>query len=162
MKPLLLSFFNLVELYLFAAVWRRHPEPMLKARRALAVRLAREVQSGGLDPSMARDSEQLSAGLPGMRTAMHSPLQRVECDANGLPVRLFPLTGATSAESPRFIVIDPRVSGGRPVIARAGVATEVIAERLTAGESVAELAADFGLTDAEIEAAARYERQNAA
>jgi Protein of unknown function (DUF433). len=41
---------------------------------------------------------------------------------------------------------------------RAGVSTHAIAERLDAGESVGELAEDYGLTGSEIEEAALYER----
>ena len=41
---------------------------------------------------------------------------------------------------------------------RAGVSTGVIAERIDAGESVADLADDYGLTTEEVEQAVVYER----
>lgn len=47
---------------------------------------------------------------------------------------------------------------GGPVVQRAGVSTQAIAERLDAGESVTDLAVDYDLTPAEVEQAAVYER----
>lgn len=61
-----------------------------------------------------------------------------------------------------LVVIDPRVSGGRPVIAGAGLATEVIAQRYKAGESIQELALDYDRPDTEIQEALRCELQAAA
>jgi uncharacterized protein (DUF433 family) len=39
-----------------------------------------------------------------------------------------------------------------------GISTATIAERIDAGEKVGELAADYGLSEAEIEQAVLYER----
>ncbi|MDP3769093.1 MAG: DUF433 domain-containing protein, partial [Dehalococcoidia bacterium] len=61
------------------------------------------------------------------------------------------------AESPRLVVIDPRVGFGRPVLAGTGVTTLSIAERFDAGESIEDLAADYGRPPAEIEEAIRCE-----
>jgi len=74
------------------------------------------------------------------------------------PVRLYPfvLPSASSAERP--IVIDPRIAFGRPVMLRKGISTSTIAERVDAGESVDDLAADYGLGPSEIEQAVVYER----
>ena len=44
------------------------------------------------------------------------------------------------------------------MVLRTGVSTNAITERLDAGESVVELAEDYGLTAAEIEEAVLYER----
>ena len=66
------------------------------------------------------------------------------------------LASAASAERP--IVIDPRIAFGRPVMLRKGISTSTIAERVDAGESVDDLAADYGLGPAEIEQAVVYER----
>jgi len=44
------------------------------------------------------------------------------------------------------------------VVLRKGISTGIIAERLDAGETVADLAADYDLTPAEIEQAVLYER----
>ena len=61
-----------------------------------------------------------------------------------------------------MVVIDPTLSAGRPVITGMGLATEVIAERYKAGETVAELAKDYDREKAEIEEAIRCELRAAA
>lgn len=58
---------------------------------------------------------------------------------------------------PKTIVIDPQVSFGRPVLAGTGIPTAVIAERYIAGESVDDLADDYGRRRLEIEEAIRCE-----
>lgn len=60
------------------------------------------------------------------------------------------------------MVIDPALSAGRPVITGTGLATEVIAERFKAGESVSDLAKDYERKEAEIEEAIRCELKAAA
>ena len=61
-----------------------------------------------------------------------------------------------------MVVIDPRLSGGRPVLAGTGLATELIAERYKAGESVEDLAKDYEREESEIEEAVRCELGRAA
>ena len=56
------------------------------------------------------------------------------------------------------IAIDPQIAFGRPIVARRGVSTQAIADRIDAGETVEELASDYGLARAEIEEAVLYER----
>lgn len=167
-QPLVLSFFNLVELHILAAIRRQHRVPLPKVRRAVDFLsrefktehplLSHQLQTDGLDLFMEHSDELLNISRDGqlaMREVLQSALKRVERDANGVPVRLFPFTRSGTEDGPQVIVIDPRVSGGRPAIARTGVATEVIADRLKAGESMEELAHDYGLTDMEIEEALR-------
>ncbi len=60
-------------------------------------------------------------------------------------------------EEPRTVVIDPRVSFGRSVLAGTGIPTAIIAERYKAGESVDALADDYGRKRVEIEEAIRCE-----
>jgi uncharacterized protein (DUF433 family) len=59
-------------------------------------------------------------------------------------------------------VIDPRVSFGRPVLAQGGVRTEVIQDRFIAGDSPREMAEDFGVNEAAILEALRFEQRLAA
>jgi uncharacterized protein (DUF433 family) len=61
-------------------------------------------------------------------------------------------------EDPRVVVIDPSVSFGRPCLLGTSVATAVIAERFHAGESVIDLAKDYGRSPQDIEEAIRCER----
>lgn len=48
------------------------------------------------------------------------------------------------------------------MLARVYVRTEVILERFTAGDSIAEMAADFGTAPSDIEEALRFEQRRAA
>jgi uncharacterized protein (DUF433 family) len=59
-------------------------------------------------------------------------------------------------------VIDPEVAFGRPVLASTGIPTAIIADRLKAGESVNELASDYGRSQEEIIDAIRCELPSAA
>jgi len=55
------------------------------------------------------------------------------------------------------VVVDPRRAFGAPVIARTGIRTEDLFARFSAGEPLSEVADDYGLTHAQIEAAIRLE-----
>ena len=69
----------------------------------------------------------------------------------------FPFTRKRQPDEPKLIVIDPSVSFGRPTIIGTGVATAIVAERYKAGESVDELAEDYGCERKNIEEAVRCE-----
>jgi uncharacterized protein (DUF433 family) len=56
------------------------------------------------------------------------------------------------------IAIDPRVSFGRPVVISQGISTAAIVGRIDAGETVDDVAADYGLSTTEVEHAIVYER----
>ena len=55
------------------------------------------------------------------------------------------------------VVVDPRRAFGAPVVARTGIRTADIFQRFAAGEPVAELADDYGLSIDKVEAAIRAE-----
>ena len=55
-------------------------------------------------------------------------------------------------------MIDSTIAFGRPVVISRGISTAAIVARIDAGETVADLAADFDLTFAEIEDAVVYEQ----
>jgi uncharacterized protein (DUF433 family) len=88
-------------------------------------------------------------------------LSRIEYDENKIALRLFPFTRASghTDEQPRFIVIDPRVSFGRPIIDGTGIPTTAIYERYLAGDSPEHLAKDYERDLAEIHEAIRCESQ---
>jgi uncharacterized protein (DUF433 family) len=97
-----------------------------------------------------------------MRAVIDAYLERIERDAKGLPVRLFPFTRRRALDEPRAAVIDPTVSFGRPVLIGTGIPTAVIAGRYKAGDSMDDLATDYGRTRLEIEEAVRCELQGEA
>ncbi len=89
-------------------------------------------------------------------------LKRIEWDAKGLPIKLYPFTRDTDADAapasdPRVVVMNATVSFGRPVIAGTGIPVSSIYERYKAGDSVADLAQDFRLDTGDIEEAIRCE-----
>jgi uncharacterized protein (DUF433 family) len=95
------------------------------------------------------------AGQLGIKAVLQGLLHRIQWD-KGLAVRFFPpLPSRPEAKS---VMLDPRVSFGRPVLARLGVSTAVIVDRINAGEDAAELAKDYGATGEEIMDALAYER----
>jgi uncharacterized protein (DUF433 family) len=92
-----------------------------------------------------------------MRDALASSLRRVDWDRQGLAVRLFPLVRAAGTEQPRTIVIDPERGFGRPTLAGKGVRVDIVVERYRAGETIEELARDYGVSVELIDDAVRCE-----
>ena len=89
-------------------------------------------------------------------------LKRIERDAKGFPIKLYPFTRDTKADAapasdPRAVVMNPIISFGRPVITGTGIPVSSIYERYKAGDSVADLARDFRLGISAIEEAIRCE-----
>jgi len=98
-------------------------------------------------------------GQYGMEELLRTFLARVERDPGAAGVfKLYPfVTKQRTADAPKTVVMDPRVSFGRPVLTGSGIPTAVIADRFRAGESIASIAGDYDRTEAEIEEAIRYE-----
>ena len=172
--PLVLSFLNLVELHLLAAIRRRHTVSMPNVRSAISYLsdrygsnhplLVKELETDGLDIFIRNYGQLINISQDGqmaMRHVMEQALRRIERDKSNIPVKLYPFTRAQIDNAPALIVIDPALSGGRPVIAGTGLATEIIAERYKAGESIHALAEDYGRDFTEIEEAIRCELQAA-
>ena len=176
----LLSFLNLTELHVLATIRRRHDVSMPKVRRAIEyLKEHTHDPSDGLHPLISADLEtdgldlfidhygQLvnisRKGQLAMRDLMRAALHRIHRDRDGVPIKLYPFTRTNiAADAPSIVVIDPRVSAGRPVIAGTGLVTNILAERYKAGESVKELAQDYDRKEEEIEEAIRCELRTAA
>ena len=97
-----------------------------------------------------------------MKEIIGTYLERIGRDAKGLPIKLYPFTRDTQADAapashPRVVVMNPKISFGRPVIDGTGVPVSSIYERYKAGDSVANLAQDFHLEIGAIEEAIRCE-----
>lgn len=93
-----------------------------------------------------------------LRPLLERYLQRIERDENGLAARLYPITRDDGSNA-RSILIDPSYRFGRPVLASTNLETEIVADRFFAGDSTAALAADFGIDEAPVEEAIRFESQ---
>ena len=166
-----LSFLNLVEAHVLAAIRRVHGIPLPKVRSALefvskqlgiARPLARaEFQTNGLDlfvEELGRLVNVTSEGQIEIRAMIQAHLRRIERDSSGLPIKLFPFTRtATAQDAPAPVEVDPRVAFGRPVLAGRAVPTAVLADRVKAGDTLADLARDFGVGPEQIEEAIRCE-----
>ena len=169
-----LSFLNLVEAHVLAAVRRRYGVKLPKVRNALDyVRRQFRVehplineafQTDGLDLFVERYGGLINASRDGqhaMKEVIGVYLKRIDWDAKGIPVRLYPFTrdtqAATPAVDPRVVVMNPAISFGRPVIDGTGIPVVSIYERYKAGDSVADLAQDFRLEISAIEEAIRCE-----
>jgi uncharacterized protein (DUF433 family) len=170
-----LSFINLVEAHVLAAIRRRHGVKLPKVRTALdyvkrQFQIERPLidqtfQTDRLDLFVERYGDLINASRKGqqaMKEIISVYLRRIERDAKGLPIKLYPFTRDTQSDvapqsDPRVVVMNPAVSFGRPVIAGTGIPVSSIYERYRAGDSVAELAQDFRLDTSAIEEAIRCE-----
>ena len=170
-----LSFSNLIEAHALRALRAKHNVPMKHVRSALQYAseqygIDRLLLSDGLraipgEVFLQRLDKLVNIGRGGqeaMKGILEAFLQRVDRDVQGLPLRLFPFTRPLEQvalhEVPRFVLIDPKLGSGRPVLAQRAIRTSTIADRFGAGESVSSLAEDYGLGIPDIEEAIRYER----
>jgi len=165
-----LSFTNLVEAHVLSALRREHDIRLDKIRSAIDY-LQRHFpgqhplahhnfETDGVDIFVEKYGQLINvtqSGQLAMKQIIQIYLRRIERDRAGLPVRLFPFTRQISASEPKSVVIDPQVSFGRPVLVGTGIATWLVAERYKAGESMEELAYDYGRDRMDIEEAIRCE-----
>lgn len=169
----LLSFSNLCELHILGAITRGHRVPLQRVRTALhyvrrETRSARplldeDFRTNGLDLFLTYDGHLVNVsggGQMALRGEFERALDRIERGSGGMPVRLFPYTRRVgeSAGMPNVVAIDPMLAFGRPVVARAGVRTDVINDRFGAGDAPKEMAEDYGVGEEDILEALRYER----
>lgn len=168
-QPLLLTFWNLIEAHVLRSLRTEHGVSIKAVREALKyaeksenierllLRKDLETDAGKLFLKKYGELIELSgSGQLAMRKVFEEHLKRVDWDEWQFPVRLYPFVSGDPERRP--IAIDPKIAFGRPIVLRAGVSTGVIAERLDAGETVADLTDDYGLTVEEVEQAVLYER----
>jgi len=165
-----LSFTNLVEAHVLKAIRRHHGLAMQKVRPALdhlenrlqvEHPLAHEqLLTDGVSLFVERFGRLVNLSERGqlaVRELLSTYLHRIVHDSTGFALRLYPFSRSETAGDPCVVVVDPRISFGRPVIDGTSVRTDVVASRLKAGESIQELADDYGVESAKIEEAIRYE-----
>lgn len=172
----LLSFVNLIEVHVLDALRREHDIPLRKARRVLRLlsRLFPDSPHPLADHDLLIDGGEVfvehlgsfvSASHDGqiaIRELLEAHLRRVERDPMGRASRLYPFTRKRSDRQsllaePKFVMIDPEIQFGRPVLTGTGIPTLVIADRYKAGESISDLARDYNRPPKEIEEAIRCE-----
>lgn len=91
----------------------------------------------------------------GIKVVMDKFLARIELDANLMPVRFSPLRSQRE-RGKGYIVIDPDLAAGRPVVRGTGIPAEIIARRKKSGESVTLLARDYRISRRAVEEAIKY------
>jgi uncharacterized protein (DUF433 family) len=172
-----LSFVNLCELHLLAVIRRHHGIKLVQVRSAidfLRQRLnvprplaTQKFLTNGVALFVEHAGDLLNVsdqGQKALREDFEQALARIEFGQHGGPVLLFPFTrNASPAEvQPRMVLVDPARSFGRPVLAGIYVRTEVVEQRFRAGDSIAEMAEDYGVPADAIEEALRFEHRSAA
>lgn len=172
----MLSFTNLAELFVLKGI-REMGVSLPRVRRAVAfiqdrlrvehALVGKEMLTDGTDLLVQHVIEQreelVNASRGGqleMKAIVMNFLQRIDRDPRtGTPLRIFPFTSAKRDDAPRTVMIDPRCQFCQPCISGTRVPTSSIGDRYKAGESIAELAADFGLDSRDVEEAIRFELQ---
>lgn len=164
-----LSFINLVEASVLAAVRRDHGVRMPAVRAALDyVRERLNVPRPLADQKFVTDgvglfverygrlidaSRQGQQVLQGMLDAALRRIDRAE--PGGVPIRLYPNRSPNDRERAHYVAFDPAIAFGRPALVGAGVPIAAIAERFRAGDTMTFLAQDYGVGSDAIEEAIR-------
>ncbi|HEU4365090.1 MAG TPA: DUF433 domain-containing protein [Candidatus Krumholzibacteria bacterium] len=165
----LLSFANLVEAHVLRALRTEHGISVKDVRTA--IRYAEKelgVDHLLLSPKLRTAERGLflrkygtlinlsRAGQLAMERLLDAHLRRVEWKVD-VPLKLYPFIPEEIAGA-NVISINPSVQFGRPVLESRAIKTESIVERIDAGETVDDLAKDYGVRPEEITAAIVYER----
>jgi uncharacterized protein (DUF433 family) len=166
----LLSYTNLVEAFVLSSLRRKHYINLYKIRRAIDSLQKRfnskhplaehKFQTNGVDLFVEEYGELINVGLGGqlaMKEVLQAYLTRVEHDPSGRAAKLYPFIRLTGTDQPKNVVINPYVSFGKPVISGTGLPTRVVAERFKAGDSIPQIATNYGRKEEEIDDAIRYE-----
>lgn len=148
----LLSFNNFVEAYVLASLTRRFEVPLVRVRQALRyvggdrpllTTVFKTDGRGIFVDQMGALVDATRGGQRAFREVIEDSLQRVDLDKASRPLRLYPWR--REPDEPRTVAIDPRRAFGRPTVAGRGIRIDVIIDRHRAGESVAQLSADYEL-----------------
>ena len=166
-----LSFLNLVEAHVLAAIRRKYEIPLPKVRDALAyvsekLNVARPLsditfQSDGVGlfvDELGRLINVVKAGQIEIEHLLRAHLHRIERDMQSIPIKLFPFTRTGALlDAPTPIEIDPTIAFGRPVVRGRAVPTAVLADRFKAGDSIRVLSQDLDISGDVVEDAIRCE-----
>jgi uncharacterized protein (DUF433 family) len=154
----LLSFYNLVEAHMLRST-TECGVPLKNVRKALQyIRetipgehplLKHDFEVSGKDVFIRHLGDTVNAtryGQLAMRKILIKHLQRIVRDTQGLPIKIFPINS-------RRLVIDPQFSSGKPIVKNRGIVASVLWGRNKTGETIPEIAKDYGLTKREVKEA---------
>ncbi len=171
-----LSFTNLVEIHVLRSIRVVHDITLDKVRLALnyveenfgysnPLTTAR-FKTDGVDLFIEHLDSLIAASAPSQLRIIHKSfmnhLDRIEVDREGLARKIFPFASFEidvdyDANLPKSVVIDPRVSFGRLVLANTGIPTSILAQQYKYGDSISDLAEDYRCNASQIEEAIRWE-----
>jgi uncharacterized protein (DUF433 family) len=90
-----------------------------------------------------------------IRKVVDQFLKRIDFDRDKMPLRIRPIH-SIKERGRGFIVIDPNVASGRPVVRGTGIIAEIIAKRKKSGESITRLAEDYRISPRAVKEAITY------
>jgi uncharacterized protein (DUF433 family) len=166
-----LSFLNMIEAHVLSAIRSEHRIPLPKVREALRYVSRRldmdrplaqaQFATKGVElfvEVLDRILNVSKGGQVEIADLIRVHLQRIDRDARGVPIRLYPFTRKQpDKEAIKSVVMDPRIAFGRPVLVGTAVPTSVLADRFKAGDNLIDLAQDYGAQAEAIEEAIRCE-----
>jgi uncharacterized protein (DUF433 family) len=179
-RPPLLSFKNLVEMYVLESLREIHDIGLPRIRRSVEeLRIEKPSKFPLADYQMATRGRKIylegddvelinltAGGQHAFKLILNPFLKRVERNAKGIAERLFPFTSRlhqqNPEQAPRVVVIDPHISFGMPVLVNSRISTAFLMSRKKGGASVPQLARDYGRSEAEIEEAISLEEAKVA
>jgi len=164
----LLSFANLAEAHVLESI-RKHRFSLSEIRDAVD-EIRRQFPSEQKHPLLSGDFFRYGKGLfiktlnetisvsrptqgqPTLGDLLDTYLDRITRDDRDRPVRLFPMRRNERSA----VMVDLFIASGQPVITDTGILAEFLYERHKTGESIAEIATDYGLDERIVADAIRY------
>jgi uncharacterized protein (DUF433 family)/DNA-binding transcriptional MerR regulator len=163
------SYLNLLELHILKCLRKEFGLPMQRIRRALEEYnetekyehplLDKRLETDGIHLFLHEGDEYMNLNRPkqrGFPQILSTYLRRIDRLADGR-VNFYPFIVGQDVDEPRTIQISPDIAFGRPVLAGTGIATDVIAGRFRARDSISDLAEEYGVSASIVEDAIRWE-----
>jgi uncharacterized protein (DUF433 family) len=179
-RPLLLSFKNLIELYVLESLREIHDIGLPRIRKSVEeLRIERPSKYPLADYQLATRGRRIylegngdelvnltAGGQHAFKAILNPFLKRVGRNEAGIAERLFPFTSRQHQKNPErapcIVVIDPRIAFGMPVLVNSRISTAFLMSRKKGGASISRLARDYGRPEAEIEEAISLEEAKTA
>ena len=168
-----LTFYNLVEAFVLASMRRDHNVELAVVRRSVDfVREKMGVERPLLTKDFFADRGALlveewgrlvdasKEGQVAMRQVVETSLKRIDRDTRGVVARLYPWR--ESPKEKRVIELDPERALGRAVLIGTRISIDVLRARYRAGDTVKQLAKDYAVDVAKVDAVVNWDEQQAA
>lgn len=168
-RPRALSFMNLLDCHMLASMRSIYDLRLPKIRRAVAhlnkisrfkhPLIEEPLYTDRVDVLIKEIDKLVNISRGGqfaIPEIVGAHLERVEKEGGKIS-KFYPFVRERSVAEPKYIVINPALGFGKPVIAGTGISTAVIASRFNARESIPDLAKEYGLEEKQVEEAIRWE-----